>query len=110
MIEPVIGVLEDGMSHIWMGYNDVFMDSVYVGHVAEAHVLAIKGLLAENDNPEAPRVGGEAFNITDDEPYPPWTFFRKLWTLAGDKTPLSSGELLMVLVSSNDADIVSQSG
>lgn len=97
MVEPVIGVLEDGQNHIWMGYNDVLMDSVYVGHVAEAHILAIKGLLVENDNPDAPRIGGEAFNITDDEPYPPWTFFRKLWTLAGDKTPLSSGKRIPAL-------------
>jgi sterol-4alpha-carboxylate 3-dehydrogenase (decarboxylating) len=92
MIEPVMGVLEDGMTNIWMGYNEIFMDNVYVGHVAEAEILAVKGLLAEIDNPNAPKVGGEAFNITDDEPYPPFTFFRKLWIQAGDRTPLSSGK------------------
>jgi sterol-4alpha-carboxylate 3-dehydrogenase (decarboxylating) len=73
-----------------MGYNDVDMDVVYVGHVARAEVLAALGLLRRHIDPTAPKIDGEAFNITDDEPAPPWTFFRKYWILAGDKTSLSS--------------------
>ncbi len=32
---------------------------------------------------------GEAFNITDDEPQNPWSFFRRFWIEMGDTTPLS---------------------
>jgi sterol-4alpha-carboxylate 3-dehydrogenase (decarboxylating) len=90
MVAPVIKVLEDGQTNIWMGYNDIDMDVVYVGHVAKAEVLAALGLLRRHVDPTAPKIDGEAFNITDDQPAPPWTFFRKYWVLAGDKTPLSN--------------------
>ncbi|KUJ09552.1 NAD(P)-binding protein [Mollisia scopiformis] len=90
MVGPVIKALEDGQTTIWTGYNDIDMDVVYVGHVAIAEVQAAKGLLVEISDPKAPKVSGEAFNITDDQPSPPLTFFRKYWALAGDETPLSS--------------------
>lgn len=90
MVGPVIDALEAGQTSIWMGYNDIDMDVVYVGHVAIAEVLAAKGLLVEITDPKAPKIAGEAFNITDDQPCPPLTFFRKYWALAGDHTPLSS--------------------
>ncbi|TVY93828.1 Sterol-4-alpha-carboxylate 3-dehydrogenase, decarboxylating [Lachnellula willkommii] len=90
MVEPVIRALEDGQTNIWMGYNDIDMDVVYVGHVAKAELLAARGLLIRHVSSSGPEVDGEAFNITDDEPCVPWTFFRKYWVLAGDKTPLSS--------------------
>ncbi|CAG8960443.1 hypothetical protein HYFRA_00008162 [Hymenoscyphus fraxineus] len=89
MIPTVIKVLEDGQTNIWMGYNDVDMDVVYVGHVAKAEVLAALGLLRCHIDPKAPRIDGQAFNITDDQVSQPWTFFRKYWLLAGDTTPLS---------------------
>jgi sterol-4alpha-carboxylate 3-dehydrogenase (decarboxylating) len=73
------------------------MDSVYVGSVARAHVLAAHGLLAGIEYHRSggqagaapPKVDGEAFNITDDAPLPPWTFFRLFWIEMGDTTPLS---------------------
>lgn len=88
MIAPVIRVLEAGQTNVWLGYNDTLMDVVYVGHVAEAHNLCAKGLLLGISDPKAPKVDGESFNITDDEPHFPLTFFRKYWALAGDETPL----------------------
>lgn len=90
MIGNTLNVLNDGQTNVWLGYNDIDMDVVYIGHVARAEVLAAKGLLAGITDPNAPKVDGEAFNITDDKPYPPWTFFRMIWTAAGDTTPLSS--------------------
>jgi sterol-4alpha-carboxylate 3-dehydrogenase (decarboxylating) len=90
MVEPVIRALEDGQTNIWMGYNDIDMDVVYVGHVAKAEIDAARGLLRRHITSDGPKIDGEAFNITDDEPDKPWTFFRKYWILAGDKTPLSS--------------------
>lgn len=90
MIGHTLNVLEKKQTNVWLGYNNVFMDTVYVGHVATAHVLAARALLAGITDPNAPKVDGEAFNITDDEPVEPWTFFRKIWVAAGDTTPLSS--------------------
>lgn len=90
MIGNTIDVLKNGQTNIWLGYNDIEMDVVYVGHVAKAEVLASHGLLAGIADPDAPKVDGEAFNITDDHPFPPWTFFRMIWTAAGDATPLSA--------------------
>ncbi|TVY23083.1 Sterol-4-alpha-carboxylate 3-dehydrogenase,decarboxylating [Lachnellula hyalina] len=89
-VVPVIGALEDGQTNIWMGYNDINMDVVYVGHVAKAEMLAARGLLLRHVSSSGPKIDGEAFNITDGEPCVPWTFFRKYWILAGDTTPLSS--------------------
>ncbi|TVY84710.1 Sterol-4-alpha-carboxylate 3-dehydrogenase [Lachnellula suecica] len=89
-VEPVIRALEDGQTNIWMGYDDIDMDVVYVGHVAEVEVKAARGLLRRHFDSSGPKIDGEAFNVTDDEPCHPWTFFRKYWILAGDETPLSS--------------------
>jgi sterol-4alpha-carboxylate 3-dehydrogenase (decarboxylating) len=89
-VVPTMQALEDGNHKVWMGYNDIFMDVVYVGHVARLEVLAAKGLLAGMYDPTAPNIDGEAFNITDDQPSHPLTFFRKYWALAGDTTPISS--------------------
>jgi sterol-4alpha-carboxylate 3-dehydrogenase (decarboxylating) len=90
MIIPTLNVLKEGQTNMWMGYNDIEMDVVYVGHVSRVEILTAHGLLAGAENTWSPKVDGEAFNVTDDEPSPPWTFFRLYWLAAGDKTPLSS--------------------
>jgi sterol-4alpha-carboxylate 3-dehydrogenase (decarboxylating) len=94
----VIKTLEDGNTKFWMGNNDISMDVVYVGHVAELEILAAKGLLAGITDPNAPKIDGEAFNITDDQPSLPLDFYRKQWALAGDKTPLSSVWLIPPMI------------
>jgi sterol-4alpha-carboxylate 3-dehydrogenase (decarboxylating) len=103
-VVPTMQALEDGNHKIWMGYNDIFMDVVYVGHVARLEVLAAKALLTGDDE-----VAGEAFNITDDQPAYPLNFFRKYWALAGDKTPLSSVWFVpppVVLFLANSAEFI----
>ncbi|KAI9051962.1 hypothetical protein LZ554_004217 [Drepanopeziza brunnea f. sp. 'monogermtubi'] len=87
MVGPVIQALEDGYTGMWTGYNDAEMDVVYVGHVAIAHLLAAKGMLAEMSDPKAIKISGEAFNITDDEPHHPLDFFRMFWATAGHDRP-----------------------
>lgn len=77
MVEPTIRALEDGVQSLWPGYNDAWMDVVYVGHVSRIQILACKGLLAGLTDPSAPKVDGEAFNVTDDEPAHPLDFFQK---------------------------------
>ena len=107
MIANLLAVRRRRETTVWLGDNTALMDSVYVGSVARAHVLAAHALLAgseydsssspsasekptgKNANAPPPKVDGEAFNITDDAPLPPWTFFRLFWIEMGDTTPLS---------------------
>lgn len=89
MIGEPLRVLKNGQQNIWLGYNKTDLDVVYVGHVAEAHILAAKGLISGISDSNAPKVEGEAFNITDDQPHNPWDFFSMIWAAAGDKTPRS---------------------
>ncbi|KAK0649909.1 sterol-4-alpha-carboxylate 3-dehydrogenase [Cercophora newfieldiana] len=89
MIANLLSVHRAGQQNVWLGDNTALMDSVYVGSVARAHILAAYGILAGLEDPNAPKVDGEAFNITDDAPLPPWTFFRLFWIEMGDTTPLS---------------------
>lgn len=70
-----------------MGDNTNLYDSIYVDDAALAHLMAAKALL--RDKTSGPKVEGEAFFITDDNPMPFWDFQRKIWAAAGDKTPLT---------------------
>jgi sterol-4alpha-carboxylate 3-dehydrogenase (decarboxylating) len=56
MIIPTLDVLKNGQTNIWMGYNDIEMDVVYVGHVARVELLAAHGLLAGIADENAPKV------------------------------------------------------
>ena len=58
----------------------------YVGNAAKGHVLAAKALLGESSKGEGPRVGGEAFILTDGESQPFWEFSRRAWRHVGDTT------------------------
>ncbi|KAK3312067.1 hypothetical protein B0H66DRAFT_457766, partial [Apodospora peruviana] len=89
MIANLLEVKRTNQHTVWLGDNTALMDSVYVGSVARAHMLAAHGILAGLEDKTAPKVDGEAFNITDDAPLPPWTFFRLFWIEMGDTTPLS---------------------
>jgi sterol-4alpha-carboxylate 3-dehydrogenase (decarboxylating) len=112
MIIPTLNVLKHGQTHIWMGYNDIDMDVVYVGHVARVELLAAHGLLSGINDPAAPKIDGEAFNVTDDQPSPPWSFFRQYWIAAGDKTPLSSVWMFppwLVMLMANSAEFITWS-
>ena len=59
-------------------------------NAASAHLLAAKALLRGIEDPEAHKVDGEAFFITDDKPVLFWDFSRKIWKAAGDQTPKES--------------------
>ncbi|MCJ1310741.1 erg26, C-3 sterol dehydrogenase [Agyrium rufum] len=71
--------------------NSKYTDYTYVSNVADAHVLAAKALFdgAISSNPHGPKVDGEAFFITNDEPWLYWDFIRKVWACAGYETPLN---------------------
>lgn len=86
-IPGALAVLRDKKTHIQLGDNTNFYDSIYVGNAASAHITAAKALLV-NGGPDL-KVDGEAFFVTDDAPMPFWDFQRKIWAAAGDKTPLA---------------------
>lgn len=81
-----LAVLRQGRQRFQIGDNSNLTDWVSADNVATAHLLAAKALLAESERRNGPKVGGEAFFITDGTPLPFWDFQRKVWAAAGDRT------------------------
>ena len=61
-----------------IGDNKNMWDRVSAENVCTLHLLAARAIL-ENK----PGIAGEAFNVTDDQPTPFWTFVRLIWRVAG---------------------------
>lgn len=76
-----------GKTNVQLGDNAAWVDLAYVGNVAYAHILAAKALYQmQKHTPDNKRVDGEAFFVTNDEPYHFWGFARAVWTAAGDQS------------------------
>lgn len=90
LIPQMMKAYETGKAKFQLGSNDTLFDFTYVGNVAYAHVLAAQKLIeaCSASTPSLPseRIDGEAFFVTNDEPYPFWDFPQTLWAKAGDKT------------------------
>ena len=86
----ILQVYYDGKTKFQLGDNSNRFDFTYVGNVANAHILAAQKLLETYDRSDPPpankRVDGEAFLITNDDPYNFWTYARTAWAAAGDRT------------------------
>jgi sterol-4alpha-carboxylate 3-dehydrogenase (decarboxylating) len=78
MMEKLISVARSGRANVQMGDGTNLYDFVYVGNVADAHILAAKALLRAHERApgEDERVDGEAFHLTNDEPWLFWDFTR----------------------------------
>ncbi|KAF8584633.1 hypothetical protein K439DRAFT_1616612 [Ramaria rubella] len=73
-------VIKEGRTHFQIGDNTNLFDFTYVSNVVDAHILAADKLL----NPETlPLVGGQAFIITNGQPWPFWDFQRAVWKEMG---------------------------
>lgn len=76
-----------GRKNLIIGSGENIFDFTYVGNNAYAQVLAASALVhaskSEQPIPEDQRVDGEAFVITNDEPWPFWDFARALAVGAG---------------------------
>ena len=83
VIGPLLDELTQGRTNVQMGSNTTRFDMVYVANVANAHLLAAKALVAGITNPHAAKVDGEAFFITNDDPYLAWDFITAIWAAAG---------------------------
>jgi len=90
MLPNMLRAYYDGKTKWQLGNNENMFDFTYVGNVAHAHILAAKELIKTQAVPtqrrDQDRVDGEAFFVTNAEPYRFWDFTRAVWTAAGDKT------------------------
>lgn len=88
MLPGVLKVYESGKTHLQLGNNQKYFDFTYVGNSAHAHILAAQKLLSSHSKPPPndARVDGEAFFITNDEPFHWWDFCRAIWNAAGDRS------------------------
>ncbi|KAK3168319.1 hypothetical protein OEA41_004766 [Lepraria neglecta] len=75
--------LEKKQTGFQLGDGSNMWDFASADNVAMAHVLLAKALLARHRDPTAPKVDGEAFNITDGERQRFWDFPRTIWKAAG---------------------------
>jgi sterol-4alpha-carboxylate 3-dehydrogenase (decarboxylating) len=78
----IMTMMRQGKHTIQIGKNQKVFDYVYIDNAIHGHILAAKALL----QPSEEKVDGEAFFITDDSPLPFYSFARKIWYAAGDRT------------------------
>lgn len=80
-VPKALEALEKGQTMFQLGDGSNLWDFVSAENAAAAHVLLAKALLAAGAS--APKVDGEAFNITDGERRPIWEHARTMWKAAG---------------------------
>jgi sterol-4alpha-carboxylate 3-dehydrogenase (decarboxylating) len=81
----IISSAKEGKNKIQIGDNSKLFDWTYVGNNAYAQLLAARALLRSHAEPQPDdlKVDGEAFVITNDEPWPFWDFTRAVGAAAG---------------------------
>jgi sterol-4alpha-carboxylate 3-dehydrogenase (decarboxylating) len=89
---------ELGRKNIIIGTGNNMFDFTYVGNNAYAQVLAAKALVkaatAGDQQPDHLRVDGEAFVVTNDEPWKFWEFVQALSHAAGYNVDRSKARYL----------------
>jgi len=88
LIPSIMGMMRQGKQNMQIGPDQHVFEHVYVGNAVLAHVLCGKALLASSWDPISADgdVAGQAFFITDGQPMSYYTFARKIWYIAGDRT------------------------
>lgn len=82
----MVAAARQGKMRFQIGRGENLYDFVYVGNLADAHILAAQALLKAYGRPPLSadtRIDGEAFNITNEEPVLFWEFSRKVAAAAG---------------------------
>jgi sterol-4alpha-carboxylate 3-dehydrogenase (decarboxylating) len=85
-IPQVVGNALSGRSKMQVGAGTNLFDWTYLGNAAHAHILAARILMETSvSSPPPPdqRVDGEAFVVTNDEPWPFWNFSRAVSAAIG---------------------------
>ncbi|KUJ18307.1 C-3 sterol dehydrogenase/C-4 decarboxylase [Mollisia scopiformis] len=80
MMEKLLGAAKSGRAGVQIGDGKNVYDFLYVGNLVLAHVLAAKALLGAGNGG---KVDGEAFHVTNDEPWLFWDFSRRIAKEAG---------------------------
>ncbi|KAL1603530.1 hypothetical protein SLS60_005118 [Paraconiothyrium brasiliense] len=94
-VVSVISNAREGKGRMQIGDNSNLFDWTYVENNAYAQLLTARALLRTYLHPpkaESERVDGEAFAITNDEPWHFWTFTRALAAAAG--YPVSDDKII----------------
>jgi sterol-4alpha-carboxylate 3-dehydrogenase (decarboxylating) len=80
LTKHMIELAQDGRARYHVGSGKNLYDFIYAGNAAEGHVLAAKKLLEASESnkpiPQELRVDGEVFFMTNDDPWPFWSFSR----------------------------------
>ncbi|PVH92680.1 C-3 sterol dehydrogenase/C-4-like protein [Periconia macrospinosa] len=84
-VTSVIANAREGKARMQIGDNNNFFDWTYIENTALAQLVTARALLRSYSGPvpDNMRVDGEAFVITNDEPWRFWTFTRALAAAAG---------------------------
>ena len=99
LLLQMLSTYEQGKTKLQLGDNKNLFDFTYVENAAHAHILAAQKLLdSSTQSPSAAKVDGEAFLITNDEPYRFWDFTHAIWAAAGDETKPEEIWIIPVLV------------
>ena len=86
-IPGCLGALEKNQTNVILGDGLNLWDFVSAENAARAHHLLAEALMKRGTNSSAPRVDGEAFNITDGQRHKFWDFPRLTWKAAGWRPP-----------------------
>ncbi|KAE8149819.1 hypothetical protein BDV25DRAFT_130090 [Aspergillus avenaceus] len=93
----MVAVARQGRSKFQMGNGQNPYDFMYVGNLADAHLLVAHALLDAWGKPPgdpSTRVDGECFNISNDEPWLFWDFQRAVAAQAGH--PVRPEEIVVI--------------
>ena len=101
-MEKLIGVAKSGRANVQMGGGQNVFDFLYVGNLVHAHLLVAKALLrvaaekpdVDEEVKREDRVDGQAFHITNDEPWLFWEFTRAVAKAAGH--PVKASEVKVI--------------
>ena len=98
-IPGALAALEKNQTNFQLGDGSNMWDFVSADNVAEAHSLLAKALMRSAVTREkmAPKVDGEAFNITDGQRHRFWDFPRVVWKAAGWEPPPDEAKKIFIL-------------
>lgn len=80
-VTGALEALRRGQKNVRLGDGSNLWDMTSATNAASAHILLAKALVKRET--AAPKVDGEAFNVTDDERRRFWDFPRAIWKVAG---------------------------
>jgi len=83
LLSALLNTCKQGTTRFQLGDNSNLFDFTCVSNAAHAHILAAQQLLDTTpDTPADKKVNGEAFLITNDQPYYFWDFVHAVWGAA----------------------------